>query len=653
MDFKRVLASAPRKHEKGEPHLLKTSWGEAVSASASGVPLGQHPRPQCARDAIVMLNGAWGYCFEACENAGEQWRAASIPQDFDGQIQVPFSPEATLSGVGRQLQPDELLWYRRRLRVPAVKGRGACLLHFDAVDYACACYVNGVRVGEHEGAYLPFQFDITDALAAGASEAEDEGLVSVEIALCVYDPSDKGSQLRGKQRLEAGDIWYTAQSGIWQSVWLEYVPEKHVSKLDITATGEGFLSVMLDLTGLGERLSVELLDAEGGLVSSETLEVPENESFETTVRTVFMMIPDVRAWSPGDPYLYGLVVRYGEDELRSYCGFRTLSMEKDERGVKRFCLNGKPVFLRGVLDQGYWPEGLLTAPSDEALVWDIQTMKDLGFNMLRKHIKVECERWYYHCDRLGMLVWQDMPSGGGAYEAWHTSYKPTLFRRSWHAYDDSQPRHYAHLSAGDPAYREQWGKTCLGTVEKLGNHPSIVTWVLFNEAWGQFEARKMTKLVRAVDASRPVDSVSGWYDQSCGDFLSVHNYFRELEVYRDHAKPEDARDVFNADGSRAFAISEFGGLAFLVPGHSLYDLSYGYASFETIEEWREGVRAQLAQADALEAKGLAGFVYTQLSDVEEEVNGLVTYDRRVVKLAPGASLGLAREDNCADEGNER
>jgi len=407
------------------------------------------------------------------------------------------------------------------------------------------------------------------------------------------------------------------------------------------------------LSGLGERLSVELLDAEGGLVSSETLEVPENESFETTVRTVFMMIPDVRVWSPGDPYLYGLVVRYGEDELRSYCGFRTLSMEKDERGVKRFCLNGKPVFLRGVLDQGYWPEGLLTAPSDEALVWDIQTMKDLGFNMLRKHIKVECERWYYHCDRLGMLVWQDMPSGGGAYEAWHTSYKPTLFRRSWHSYDDSHPRHYAHLSAGDPAYREQWRKTCLGTVEKLGNHPSIVTWVLFNEAWGQFEARKMTKLVRAMDASRPVDSVSGWYDQSCGDFLSVHNYFRELEVYRDHAKPEDARDVFNADGSRAFAISEFGGLAFLVPGHSLYDLSYGYASFETIEDWREGVREQLAQADALEAKGLAGFVYTQLSDVEEEVNGLVTYDRRVVKLAPGASLGLDREDNCADEGNER
>lgn len=625
MDLKRVLASAPRKHEKAEPHPLMTPWGEALDSNEV---LSEHPRPQCAREDVLMLNGVWEHCFVSAENASQEWRAAEIPHDFEGDIVVPFSPETRLSGVGRQLQPNELLWYRRSLRVPAAKAGQRCILHFDAVDYSCACYVNGSRIGEHVGAYLPFSFDVTAYVQAGEGEPEAQ----LEIALCVYDPSDAGTQLRGKQRLEGGDIWYTAQSGIWQSVWLEYVPEKHVESLEITATAEGFLSVMARLCGLGEQLCVELLGEAGEVLASETLDVPDDGESHTTLRTAFMKIPDARLWSPEDPYLYGLVIRYGEDAVRSYCGFRTLSMEKDERGVKRFCLNGKPVFLRGVLDQGYWPDGLLTAPSDEALIWDIQAMKDLGFNMLRKHIKVEPERWYYHCDRLGMLVWQDMVTGGSSYEAWHTSYKPTLFKPSWHAYNDERPSHYTHLSAGDAAYREEWQQTCLGLIDHLGNHPSIVTWVLFNEAWGQFEARKMTKLVRSADASRPVDSVSGWYDQSCGDFHSVHNYFRKLEVYRDHAKPEEVRDVFNSDGARAFAISEFGGLAFLVPGHSLYDVAYGYASFDTIEAWREGVRDHLAQVDALEAQGLAGYVYTQLSDVEEEVNGLVTYDRRMVKL---------------------
>ena len=340
-----------------------------------------------------------------------------------------------------------------------------------------------------------------------------------------------------------------------------------------------------------------------------------------------------RLWSPDDPYLYGLRLVYGDDEVSSYCAFRTACVRPDARGAARFHLNGKPLFLRGVLDQGYWPDGLMTAPSDEALAFDIQAMKDAGFNLLRKHIKVERDRWYYHCDRLGMLVQQDMVSGGGPYSTWHTSYKPTFLRRSWGAYDDRPAAHQANLAAGDGAFRAAWTDACRGTVEHLKNHPCIVTWVLFNEGWGQFDARAAAAAVRAADPTRPVDAVSGWYDQACGDYLSVHNYFRKLEVYPDRA----AR-------GRAFFISEFGGLSLHLPDHSALSTSYGYGGFASAGAWREGVRAQLAAADALEPQGLAGFVYTQLADVEEETNGLLTYDRRVSKLqADSRPTGAGRK----------
>ena len=689
LDIKRVLASAPKSHDRGEASALYTPWGEMLDAECV---LPEHPRPQCARERFGVLNGFWEYAFVACSSrteAKEAWRTVSVPESFDGQVLVPFTPGTLLSGVDRMLQPAELLWYRRTFEVPELDAGERLILHFDSVDYACACYINGVPAGEHVGGYLPFSLDVTDAVAGGSDAfGEDcaansclagggvaDGCIAggrstgdhiAEIALCVFDPSDEGVQLRGKQRLDAGGIWYTPQGGIWQTVWWEVVPKAHIAKLDISADMYGNLLVSAEVVGGDSVFEVTVREAvncgdtivgeaatlqdEVAATRSAGKEVPAGEvaayaavqvagtNGASTRRTLTLHVENARLWSVDDPCLYDLEIRYGNDCVRSYCGFRTVSMEEDAQGVKRFYLNGSPVFLRGVLDQGYWSDGLMTAPSDAALVHDISAMKELGFNMLRKHIKVECARWYYHCDRLGMLVWQDAVSGGGSYGTWQTSYKPTLLRASWHRKNDAKPARYADLSAGASVYRAEWEATCLQMIDYLRNHPSVVTWVLFNEAWGQFEARKMTQRVRAADGTRPVDSVSGWYDQSCGDFLSVHNYFRDLEVWRDHAKPDEVRDCANASGTRAFVISEFGGLTFAVPEHCMFEGSYGYESFADAAAWRAGLRDLLAEVDALEAQGLAGFVYTQVSDVEEEVNGILTFDRRVNKLAEGGVL---------------
>ena len=731
LDLKRVLASAPRKREPEDPAPLLTPWGETLDPDCV---LQEHPSPQFARENVRMLNGWWDYAITPCEKNGSHeagsangqggstndqngsmgkqsgsanesnesngsrkadvhradvhradarqadaehaWRRATRPSQFDGRILVPFSPEALLSGVNRELQPNELLWYRRLFFLDDIPAGHRVILHFEAVDYACTCYVNGQVAGEHVGGYLPFAFDITDALRENGYENE--------LALCVYDPSDTGVQLRGKQKLEASGIWYTAQSGIWQSVWLEIVPENHLESIRLdacpqaeTLTVTAFMQSASPSTGEPTsanefatanepaaadgctsaskraasehtsasnpaKLEVRVFDAEGNFIAEAqaSVEIQRDETVSgaktpfadsaagasytarpSSTHAISLAIPisHPHLWSPDDPYLYQLELRYGTDIVHSYCAFRTLSMQRDENGMQRFCLNGQPLFLRGVLDQGYWSDGLMTAPSDDALIFDIQAMKDAGFNMLRKHIKVESARWYYHCDRLGMLVWQDMVTGGSPYSAWHTSYKPTLFRASWGRFDDSTPAHYAALSAGDAAYRDEWERTCRGTIEHLSNHPCIVTWVLFNEAWGQFEARRITEMVRTLDPTRPIDAVSGWYDQRCGDYLSVHNYFRSLQVYPDTAK-------------RAFVISEFGGIVYHALGHTMLSQSYGYEVFDDAARWREALATQLATVDALEPQGLAGYVYTQLSDVEEETNGILTYDRRVNKL---------------------
>ena len=638
LDIRRVLASAPKKHTEETLNSLTTIWGEALDPSNV---LPEYPRPRMQRDNYVMLNGAWDYAIVLVDGGVDVEILAqqAIPSRWDGQIVVPFSPEAPLSGVGRTVQPSELLWYKRKIELPKLVDDQRFILHFEAVDWMCACFVNGKLAGTYTGGYLPFSFDVTDLLGSpetgeSAGEAEvvatAESTATAELVLCVWDPSDTGSQLRGKQRLSRGDIWYTAQSGVWQSVWYEVVFAAHLESLTLKGDMFGALEVRANVQVSGLygvqtsacELELALKDELGQDVLLATLPVDEAGEIHAELH-----VDDPQLWSPESPHLYaveatlrrdGVVV----DAVHSYCAFRTVEVKKDVAGVPRVHLNGAPYFVRGVLDQGYWPDGLLTAPSDDALVYDVEAMKSAGFNTLRKHIKIESERWYYHCDRIGMLVWQDSVSGGSAYSPWHTSQKPTLFSFTWGRFDDTIPSHHEALSAGEDGYRKEWTETCQEMVKLLDGHPSIGFWTLFNEGWGQFDARAATEAVRALDATRPIDATSGWYDQGCGDFLSIHNYFRPLRAGWQRKQR----------GNRAAILSEFGGIAQMTSGHTSLGHSYGYGDFSTVEDWRMAVQKLLAEVDLLKDEGLAGYVYTQVSDVEEEVNGLLTYDRKVNKF---------------------
>ena len=630
LDIRRVLASAPKKHTEETLNSLTTVWGETLDTSNV---LPEHPRPRMQRDNYVMLNGVWDYAIVSVDGEVDVETLAQqvIPSRWDGQIVVPFSPEAPLSGVGRTVQPSELLWYKRKIELPKLADDQRLILHFEAVDWMCACFVDGKLVGTHTGGYLPFSFDVTNLLGSPETgEATADSADTAELVLCVWDPSDTGSQLRGKQRLSRGDIWYTAQSGIWQSVWYEVVSAAHFESLTLKGDMFGALEVRANVRASGLagvqtgafKLELTLKDELGQDVLLATL--PVDEAGEISAE---LHVDDPQLWSPESPHLYAVEATLWQDGavvdfVRSYCAFRTVEVKPDEAGVPRVHLNGVPYFVRGVLDQGYWPDGLMTAPSDDALVYDIEAMKSAGFNTLRKHIKIESERWYYHCDRLGMLVWQDCVSGGSAYSPWHTSQKPTLFSFTWGRFDDTTPNHHEALSAGEEGYRKEWTETCQGMVKLLDGHPSIGLWTLFNEGWGQFDARAATEAVRALDATRPIDATSGWYDQGCGDFLSIHNYFRPLRAGW-HGKQR---------GNRAAIISEFGGLAQMTPGHTSLDHSYGYGDFATVEDWRAAVKKLLAEVESLADEDLAGYVYTQVSDVEEEVNGLLTYDRKINKF---------------------
>ncbi len=606
LDIVRVLKSVPKDHEPEDLLPLATEWGETLGELA----FTSHPRPLLARDSWRTLDGWWECAFVACDDAAGEWGEATPPESFDQRIRVPFSPEAPLSGVGRQLWPDELLWYRRSFVMPELPARGTCVLHFDGVDFACAVHVNGSKVAEHEGAYLPFSADITHLLREGENE----------LLVCVHDPSETGTQLRGKQRLARGNMWYTAQAGIWQSVWLELVPRTHVEELLLEPnldTGE--LSVSVRASGVAV-LDVEVLHA-GETVASgiQSRRVGGRMALTLTV-------PGHRLWTPEAPTLYDVHVTYGADVVTSYVAFRSAGVERDGQGVPRLCLNHRPYFLRGVLDQGYWPDGLLTPPGEEAMASDLRAVARLGFNAVRKHVKVESERFYALCDRMGVLVLQDMPSGGEIPSKRWSRDLPTFVRRSWHAQRDDTDRGHVRLGAADEAYRDEWTRTCEDVIKRLSPHPCIVGWVLFNESWGQFDSGAATQMAWDLDPTRPVISASGWYDQGSGDVHAVHNYFRGMHMFDDPFAGKGRR------GNRARMLTEFGGLTLPVEGHLSLDRSYGYAEFESPEAWREGLDELLSGADALQAEGLSGFVYTQLTDVEEETNGLLTYDRKVDKL---------------------
>ncbi|MBF0915087.1 MAG: glycoside hydrolase family 2, partial [Atopobium sp.] len=464
LDIRRVLASAPKKHTEETLNSLTTVWGEALDPSNV---LPEHPRPRMQRDEYAMLNGVWKYAIAPVDGEVDVETLAQqeIPSRWDGQIVVPFSPEAPLSGVDRTVRPHELLWYRHKIDLPKLADEQRFILHFDAVDWMCACFVNDKLVGTHTGGYLPFSFDVTDLLgSAAAGESATTGKVAdpstadagevapaaksattAELVLCVWDPSDTGSQLRGKQRLSRGDIWYTAQSGIWQSVWYEVVSAVHLESLTLKGDMFGTLEVKanVQVSGLegvqtgAFKLELALKDELGQDILLATL--PVDEAGEISAE---QHVDDPLLWSPESPHLYAVEVTLWQDGavvdfVRSYCAFRTVEVKPDEAGAPRVHLNGATYFVRGALDQGYWPDGLMTTPSDDALVYDIEAMKSAGFNTLRKHIKIESERWYYHCDRLGMLVWQDCVSGGSAYSPWHTSQKPTLFSFTWNRFDDT------------------------------------------------------------------------------------------------------------------------------------------------------------------------------------------------------------------------
>lgn len=648
MNVLEALKSIIKPHKKDSLTPLSTIWGEQLAPERV---LMDYPRPQLQRTQYLSLNGYWEYAFT---------KTAEQPVSYEGKILVPFSPESTLSGVNRQLQPGEYLWYRRSLSADILSQAAQkrqqgmrLLLHFDAVDYHAQLFFNGQPILTHCGGYLPFEADLTELLTDTHNE----------LVLQVQDPSDTYCQSRGKQTLERGGIFYTAQSGIWQSVWLEWVPLHYIQKLwfetDYDAHSVAAHIFLCSYCQKTEAIPLSLTIFAGEKqIAEETWHIytipQEQGCFLTEACLHISLSPeDFHSWSPEEPYLYDAVLRFGDDTVRSYFAMRLFSLEipsadKPENDIPVFCLNHKPYFLMGVLDQGYWSDGLYTAPSDEALIYDISVAKSLGFNLLRKHIKVECARWYYHCDRLGMIVCQDMVNGGSSYCMPLVNYLPTLFPVLSQRIADS---HYKSLARENAGMKSTWEQECLETVEYLKFFPSIAIWCPFNEGWGQFDAARITNLIKEADPSRLVDSASGWFDQDCGDFISLHNYFRPLTMKQFHRTAAGIRRRKKSDSqyghaqNRAFFLSEYGGYACHIQGHSSVGRIYGYKRYATLPELQSAFRLlQEKSLLPLQTQGLSGAVYTQLSDVEEEVNGILTYDRKINKFAP-----ISYEHKCTPE----
>ena len=552
--------------------MLMTPFGENLDKSRV---LPEYPRPQMRRESYLNLNGLWEYAIT---------QTNEVPEVWDGHILVPFSPESVLSGVNRTLQPGETLWYRRSFDRPEGP---RVLLHFGAVDQEAAVFVNGQQAGYHMGGYNAFTLDITSLLR------QDNTLL-----VRVHDDTDATCHTRGKQKTRRGGIWYTPQSGIWQTVWMESVPESYISGLRFTPLFDESAVEVTVLSGSNAACQMQLEGRTVPLTANRPARVP---------------MPDFHPWSPEDPYLYDCAFTLGDDRVDGYFAMRKTEVRPDASGTPRLFLNGKPCFHNGLLDQGYWPDGLYTPPSDQAMIYDIQTAKKLGYNMLRKHIKVEPMRWYYHCDRLGMLVWQDMPSGGGAYRL--TTVSLPLITGVHH--NDHNYRAFARQNAqGRREYLDQLREM----TDQLYSVPSIVLWVPFNEGWGQFDAAAVTGLLRSWDPTRPIDHASGWHDQGAGDFLSSHVYFKPYRFRRDKR-------------GRAVILSEFGGYNLREKGHCFNDVDFGYKKLpDQAALWQAYEKLYETQILPAIPRGLCATVYTQLTDVEDELNGVLTYDRRVVKL---------------------
>jgi beta-galactosidase/beta-glucuronidase len=573
---------------------LRTPWTPAAPC-----PLPEYPRPQLTRPTWINLNGKWHYAILP--------KGQAAPQQYDGDILVPYALESFLSGVQKPLLPDQTLWYRRTfsysLSASQKESHARVLLHFGAVDDECNVWLNGVPLGGHQGGYLPFTFDITDALKDGENE----------LVVSVWDPSETGLQQRGKQVLQPKGIWYTAVSGIWQTVWLEEVPAVSIESMKLTPDiDRQTLTVEVKLRGTaGDGLQVEVT------ASSNGKEVSFGSG--SVGSPLSLSIPDPRLWSPANPHLYDLAVKLTEnghvlDEVGSYAAMRKFGLVKDAQGHLRFALNDAPLFLYGPLDQGYFPDGLYTPPSEEAMLFDIEYIKHIGCNMIRKHIKVEPLRWYYHCDRLGMIVWQDMPNGG------LIDGDVVAFLSLTLGFHRNDTRRLSRFGRSDPANRAAYRVELQGMIDHLYNAACIAVWVPFNESWGQFHANEVAAWVKTYDPTRLVDHASGWFDQGGGDFQSKHIYFKKLS----HPRPD----------GRAFVISEFGGYSLKLPGH-VWDENkkFGYRFYDTPEALTSAYLALLNdELKPLIPSGLTAAVYTETTDVEIEINGYLTYDRKVEKM---------------------
>ena len=541
-------------------------------------PLSEHPNPQFERKSYLCLNGEWDYKITQREG---------IPSSWDGKIIVPYSPESPLSGVNHILQPDENLFYRLQFQLDDDFIKEKVVLHFLGVDQTAEVYLNGHFLIEHIGGFLPFKVDIKQYLEDGVNS----------LIVKVKDVTDKSYHSRGKQRLKHGGIWYTPQSGIFLPVYIESVPYIHVKSFKITPDIDR-QEIVINVKSTADVCELSIFD--------EVTRVPTNEDIPVPIK-------DMHLWSPEDPYLYPIKIKVRDDEVHSYFAMRKFSIMKDENNIPRLALNNKPIFMKGVLDQGYYQKGLLTPPSYEDYVKDIELVKALGFNMIRKHIKIEIPRWYYECDKRGMIVWQDFVNGGNKYH-FSTIAFPLIF--GIHHKDN----HYARFSRRNKEGRIEAINEFKQTIDYLYNFPCIALWTVFNEGWGQFDSKKIVEELKAIDNSRLYDHASGWHDQGIGELKSMHVYFKRVKL----PKKEN----------RCIILSEFGGLVLPVEGHRIEGNSV-YKKFNTIDEYLNAYK-EMIEVDVIKniPLGLSATVYTQLSDVEEETNGFVTFDREIVKVKP-------------------
>jgi len=582
--FFALFSKAQQTSWKIVPGHITTQWAANVNPANT---LPDYPRPQMQRGDWQNLNGLWQYAIlPVSENE-------AIPSSFQGNILVPFAVESALSGVGKTVGKDNILWYQRDITVPAKRKEKRTLLHFGAVDWRSDIYVNGKQIGRHEGGYDPFTFDITDALKKGSKQ---------QLAVRVWDPTNDGPQPHGKQVVKPEGIWYTPVTGIWQTVWLETVPETYIASTKQTPD--------LDKKNIVVSASVRNM-LPGDELSISAWKGNEKVAEKTGADTsVTLSISDPEMWSPSHPFLYDLkltVMRKGKavDEVKSYFAMRKISIAPDASGIQKMMLNNKFLFEFGPLDQGWWPDGLYTAPTDAALKFDIEKTKDMGFNMIRKHIKVEPARWYYYCDQLGMLVWQDMPSGdlGNHWEP-----RPGVLGRATDR--DRTPESEGY-------YRKEWN----AIMDALHNYPCIIVWTPFNEAWGQFKTVEIANWTKQKDPSRLVNSASGGNFYPVGDIEDLHNY-------PDPAMPRP--DIFGA--KKALVLGEFGGLGLPVDGHTWQDKNWGYQTFKSNDSLFKRYQSLTVKLEELIKAGLSAAVYTQTTDVEGEVNGFMTYDRKVMKM---------------------